>query len=77
MILKEKCVSPYEVNLPEEMTHNDFDLDEDIINPVCNFIKKHCMVEMEQNNLQNIDEEIKKLKEIPKEIKDFIDEKIK
>jgi hypothetical protein len=35
------------------------------------------MVEMEQNNLQNIDEEIKKLKEIPKEIKDFIDEKIK
>ena len=77
LILKEKCNCPYEVNLPEEMTHNDFDLDEDIINPVFNFIKKHCMVEMEQNNLQNIDEEIKKLKEIPKEIKDFIDEKIK
>jgi len=31
LLLKDQCKCPYEVNLPERMTHNDFDLEEDII----------------------------------------------
>lgn len=73
-ILKDICKCPYEVNLPEEMTHNDFDLDEDIIDPIDKFIKKHCMVDTSENNLKNIDEEINKLKEIPPVIKQYMDE---
>jgi hypothetical protein len=55
------------------MTHNDFDLDEDIINPIHSFINKKCKVDTEENNLKNIDEDINKLKEIPKEIKNYIE----
>ena len=76
LLLKEQCNCPYEVNLPEDMTHNDFDLDEDIIEPICNFIKKHCMVDTEENNLQNIDEEIKKFREMPEDIKAYVNENL-
>ena len=76
VILKELCKCPFEVNLPEEMTHNDFDLDEDIINPVSNFIKKYCVVDMDGNNLKNIDDDINKLKVVPDEIKAYIDENL-
>ena len=62
------------MKLPEEMTHNDFDLEDDIINPVDNFIKKHCVVDTEENNLKNIDEDINKLKIVPDEIQAYIDE---
>ena len=58
------------------MTHNDFDLDEDIINPVSNFIKKYCVVDMDGNNLKNIDDDINKLKVVPDEIKAYIDENL-
>ena len=73
LLLKDQCKCPYEVNLPERMTHNDFDLEEDIINPVDNFIKKHCLIDTEENNLKNIDEEIKQYKRIPDEIKSYIE----
>ena len=73
LLLKDQCKCPYEVNLPERMTHNDFDLEEDIINPVDNFIKKHCLIDTEENNLKNIDEEIKQFKRIPDEIKSYIE----
>ena len=76
LILKEQCNCPFEVNLPEEMTHNDFDLEEDIIDPVDNFIKKHCEVDNGQNNLENIDEEINKLKTMPEDIKNYVDENL-
>ena len=58
------------------MTHNDFDLEEDIINPISSFIKKHCIIDTAENNLKNIGEEINKLKEIPIEIKNYINEKL-
>ena len=74
LALKELCKCPFEVNLPEEMTHNDFDLDEDIINPISNSIKKYCLVDTEENNLKNIDEDINKLKIVPDEIQAYIDE---
>lgn len=64
------------MNIPEEMTHNDFELEDDIINPVFVFIQKHCMIDKEENNLPNIDEEIKKLKEIPRDIKEYIDKNL-
>ena len=76
ILLKESCKCPHEVILPEEMTHNDFDLEEDIINPISSFIKKHCIIDTAENNLKNIGEEINKLKEIPIEIKNYINEKL-
>ena len=72
-ILKGLCNSPFEVKFPKEMTHNDFDLEEDIINPVGNFIKKYCSVDTEENNLKNIDEEINQYKKIPDIIKSYIE----
>ena len=58
------------------MTHNDFDLEEDIINPISLFIKKRCLIDTAENNLKNIGEEINKLKEIPTDIKSYINEKL-
>ena len=49
-------------------------MDEDIINPISNFIKKYCLVDTEENNLKNIDEDINKLKIVPDEIQAYIDE---
>ena len=77
VLLKEKCTCEYEILLPKEMTHNDFDLDEDIMNPISSFIKRKCLIDTEENNLKNIEEDINKLKEIPKEINDFIEAKKK
>jgi predicted peptidase len=71
--LKDIFNRDYEMILPKEMTHNDFDLEEDIINPINSFIKKKCKVNTEENNLKNIEEDINKLKEIPEEIKKYID----
>lgn len=39
--LKDNCSGPYEILLPEEMTHNEFDYDEDLIIPVKNFLDKN------------------------------------
>lgn len=41
LMLKENCNCPYEILLPEEMTHNEFDYDDDLINPVKNFLEKN------------------------------------
>lgn len=38
--LKDECMCPYEVILPENMTHNDFNLDDDFLVPIKNFIKR-------------------------------------
>ena len=38
--LKEECKCPYEVILPEKMNHNDFNLDEDFLIPIKNFMKR-------------------------------------
>ena len=72
LLLKEKCNCPFEVLLPEEMTHNDFDLDEDIIEPICKFIKKNCIVDEEKNDFKKIENEIEELYKMPKKVESFI-----
>ena len=44
-LLKEACDCPKEVLFPENMTHNDYDLEEDIIEPINVFVNKHCDIE--------------------------------
>ena len=72
IILKENCDCPFEVVLPINMTHNDFNIDEDIIEPIINFIGKNCSVDKEKNNFDK-NEEIKNLSQIPEYIKNVID----
>ena len=72
IILKENCDCPFEVVLPINMTHNDFNIDEDIIEPIINFIGKNCSVDKEKNNFDK-NEEIKQLSKMPEYIKNIID----
>lgn len=39
--LKEACRAPYEIHLPEEMTHNEFDYEEDLLQPIKEFLSKN------------------------------------
>ena len=68
IILKDNCDCPFEVILPIEMTHNDFDLDEDIIEPINNFLNKNCKIDKGKNEFDH-NEEIQKLFEFPSYIK--------
>lgn len=70
--LKDNCNCPFEVVLPISMTHNDFDVDEDIIEPIADFIGKNCSVDKEKNDFDE-NEEIKKMYIIPEYIKDNIE----
>ena len=72
IILKENCDCPFEVILPINMTHNDFNIDEDIIEPIINFIGKNCSIDKEKNNFEE-KEEIKQLSKMPEYIKNIID----
>ena len=71
--LKDNCDCPFEVVLPTQMTHNDFDLDVDIIEPINRFIAKNCNIDKEKNKFD--DEEIKNLYEFPPAIKALIQDK--
>ena len=72
ILLKDNCDCPFEVVLPLEMTHNDFEIDEDIIDPINNFIKKNCKIDNEKNNFDE-NEEIEKISKMPKFIKNIVD----
>jgi esterase/lipase len=76
ILLKDNCDCPFEVVLPLCMTHNDFDLDTDIIEPINRFISKNCNVDREKNNFDDNDE-IKTLFVIPSYIKENIENNIK
>lgn len=57
-MLKEACDCPTEVLFPEQMTHNEYDLDEDIIDPIYKFVQKHCCFdETDKGNLPIIKDE--------------------
>ena len=71
ILLKNNCDCPFEVVLPLDMTHNDFDLDMDIIEPINKFLAKNCNIEKEKNNFDE-NEEIKKLFQIPFYINQYI-----
>ena len=71
IILKDNCDCPFEVVLPIDMTHNDFNLHEDILEPINKFIIKNCNIDGEKNKFEN-DQKIKELYEMPEYIKDMI-----
>ena len=73
IILKDNCDCPFEVVLPIDMTHNDFDLDEDIIEPINKFLTKNCNIDKEKNNFDN-NEKIKELFKMPTHIQNIIDQ---
>ena len=73
IILKDNCDCPFEVVLPIDMTHNDFDLDEDIIEPINKFLTKNCNIDKEKNNFDN-NEKIKELFKMPTNIQNIIDQ---
>ena len=75
IILKDNCDCPFEVVLPIDMTHNDFDLDTDIMEPINKFIAKNCKVDNRRNNFDDNDQ-IQKLFEIPDNIKEMIENNI-
>ena len=73
IILKDNCDCPFEVVLPIDMTHNDFDLDEDIIEPINKFLTKNCNIDKEKNNFDN-NEKIKELFKMPTHTQNIIDQ---
>ena len=75
--LKELCTSYSEIVLPEYMTHNDFDLDNDIMEPISQFIKKNIKVDDTKINLNDIKNEIEKLNKMPEDINEYIKNKFK
>lgn len=42
--LSEKTGGPYELLLPEEMDHNEFNAYEDFLEPITNFLKRHSLL---------------------------------
>ena len=73
ILLKDNCDCPFEVVLPINMTHNDFDIDEDIIEPIEKFIIKNCTIDRGYNKFDE-NKEIKELYKIPDDIKNLIDQ---
>ena len=72
ILLKELCDCPFEVFLPEEMTHNDFDLEDDIVDPINKFIKRNCLVDIELNDFKKYENEINQLYNMPEDIESYI-----
>ena len=42
--LSEKTGGPYELLLPEDMDHNEFNVYEDFLEPITNFLKRHSLL---------------------------------
>ena len=75
--LHKLCNSIKDIHLPPHMTHNDFDLEEDIMKPIGKFVKEKCEVDEEKSDIFSNKEEIEKLYKMPKRINDFINENLK
>ena len=75
--LKDNCNCPYEVLLPEKMTHNDFDLDLEIIEPIYDFMLKHCFIDQEKCNFDFNSPPLKNLYDTPEEILKILKSKYK
>ena len=72
LILKENCNCPVEVSLPEKMTHNDFNLEEDIIEPIKNFVEQHCDVDEQKANFDFGSEEFNSYFKMPEDIENLV-----
>ena len=73
--LIKECKTEKNKNLPEHMTHNDFNLYEDIIEPISEFVKVKCIVDYEK--IDNVQNEIYQLHKIPEEIALYIKNSLK
>jgi fermentation-respiration switch protein FrsA (DUF1100 family) len=71
------CKSKYELSTPPHMTHNDFYLYEDIIEPIQKFIENNCTIDDGKINSDDIKSDIDKLNKMPEEIELYIKEKEK
>lgn len=76
ILLKDNCDCPFQVYLPENITHNDFDIDSDIINPIIRFIEQHCNIDKTKNEYDK-NEKINELFIIPSYIDSLIKKNIK
>lgn len=72
LLLKEKCDCPFEVFLPEDMTHNEFDLDEDIATPMSRFLKRNCIIDNTENKFKENKDKIDLLYKRPDEVDQYI-----
>lgn len=57
--LRNNTGGPSELILPEDMDHNEFNLYEDFLDPISNFLRRHNLIEIPKNL---------KIVEIPKEL---------
>jgi fermentation-respiration switch protein FrsA (DUF1100 family) len=64
--LSQKTSGPYEVILPEEMDHNDFNLYDDFLEPIHSFLKRHNLL----NSATKRIEILKELYEVPEYMSD-------
>ena len=56
--LSQKTGGPYELILPEDMDHNEFNLYEDFLEPISNFLKRHNLVQIINTNKIEIDKSL-------------------
>jgi fermentation-respiration switch protein FrsA (DUF1100 family) len=56
--LSQKTSGPYEVILPEEMDHNEFNLYEDFHDPIQSFLKRHNLLNITNSNKIEINKEL-------------------
>ncbi len=69
-LLRKNCKTDNDILLPPHMTHNDFDLYEDIIGPIDEFIKNKCTVDYEK--IEYNKSEYEKLYKTPEEVDAYI-----
>ena len=70
LLLKDNCKTYYEILLPEHMTHNDFDLYEDIVGPIDKFIKNKSNIDNEKKDYNK--DEYEKLYKMPEEVYSYV-----
>ena len=73
--LKENCSCPFEVILPYEMTHNEYDIECDIIDPIKKFLRVNCVVDREKNMFGEKGDVMKKMYKTPESIKEYMRKK--
>ena len=73
--LHKECRSEKGIKLPPLMTHNDFDLYKDIIEPISEFVKDKCVVDYEKKIYDQ--KEIEELHKMPEEIDLYIKNNLK
>lgn len=52
--LSKNTKGPYEIILPEEMDHNNFNIYDDFLEPIISFLKRNDLILINQNSIQEI-----------------------